>query len=89
MIPAKNFVPSPVTDEEVIQMAKMMRYFDSDPEVMNYQIRSYKQFNSNDKHYHTMFCLIIMKWVDEKHKTYEASGRTLLEAMGKLVEKMQ
>jgi hypothetical protein len=85
----KKFIPSKVTPEECTQMVAMMNYFDSDPEVMNYQIRSYKQFNSNDQHYHTMFCLIVMKWVNGKHKTYMVDDNTLIGTMGKLVQKMQ
>lgn len=85
----KNFVPSKVTDEECKQMVLMMNHFDNDPEVANYQIRSYKQYNAKDKHYHTKFCIILMKWIDNKYVTYMGDGDSLLGAMKSLTEKMK
>lgn len=84
----KKFVPSKVTDEESKQMTQMVNWMDDQEEIYGWQIRSYKQFSMEDKHYHTRFSLIVHKWENERHKHITADGGTLMEAMANLSEKM-
>lgn len=77
----KKFNGYHVKDDEISQMQKMMIWMDDNPDIWAYQIRSYKQFNSNDKHYHTKFNLLVQKWVDGKMTTTESVGDTLMDAI--------
>lgn len=76
-----NVIKKKMTQEESDQMTGMFNWANDADAISMINLKMFKQYNIKDKHYHTVFEVESMHWINNMHKTVRGTGSTVIDAM--------
>lgn len=77
----KKIIKQEISQEESNQITGMFNWANNNDDIMMMDLKMFKQYNSKDKHYRTVFEVSSIHWTGQQHKTARGNGSTLIEAM--------
>ena len=80
----RNIIKRKVSEDEIKNFTEMLNWAIDNDANNSMSISVSKMYDSNDRHYETMYTIKMFDWIDGKHVHKIGKGKTLTEAMKNL-----